>query len=325
METISQQNHGESHDNTYSTRRMDRISLDGPADFALELSGGLESDPNEENNTTVEQIVSLDPEVLASLVVQLRTNLASAVRERDEVRGERDSLMRDLAIVQTRLQELEGSQEREVEYLNEMAMWRRRCEQAEEQIGMLRGKVEESRRALMTLQTQQSRRHSQFNAPFGSPHAPNFVLDGSPRTPGYQKRISLQGGGGRTSPPVVGVSPKARSHQRGASASDQELGAALVGSQSSHVPSSFHDASASPSELDPTGLSKQASTSRRQSAMTGRPTESLLNPMGAELEALRQELVAVRIELTETKQELWESVEAREAGEVCLKALKECE
>jgi hypothetical protein len=328
METILQPNHlshiTQSNERTYSSvRRADRASVDAP-DFSLELSGGLESESNDDDNT-LENIVSLDPEVLASLVIQLRTNLSSAVRERNDARGERDHLIRDLAIVQTRLQELEGTQEREVEYLNEMAMWRKRCEEAEEQIGMLRGKVEESRRAVMTLQTQ-SRRLSQLSVPYGSgsPHAQAFGQDSLPRTPGFQKRMSLQAVTGNGPPaPVMGVPPKGRSHQRPSSVSDPEFGTSSVGSLSSHAQSSFPEASSQ--EADSIGVSKQGSASRRHSAMISRPTESLLNPMGAELESLRQELIAVRVELMETKQELWESNEAKEASDVCMKALKECE
>lgn len=54
------------------SRKADRASVDAP-DFSLELSGGLESESIDEYNT-LESIITLDPEVLASLVVQLRTN-----------------------------------------------------------------------------------------------------------------------------------------------------------------------------------------------------------------------------------------------------------
>jgi hypothetical protein len=328
METVLQPNNlsyiTPGDDRTYSSvRRADRASVEAP-DFALELSGGLESESNDDDNT-LENIISLDPEVLASLVIQLRTNLSSAVRERNEARGERDHLIGDLAIVQTRLQELEGTQEREVEYLNEMVKWRKRCEEAEEQIGNLRGKVEESRRAVMTLQTQ-SRRLSQLSVPYGSPHAQTFGQDSAPssRTPAFQKRMSLQPGTvPGPQPPIIGAPPKGRSHQRRSSVSDPEVGTSSVGSVSSHAPSSYQDTSSQ--EVDSTMSSKHGSSSRRHSALINRPIESLLNPMGAELESLRQELIAVRMELMETKQELWESNEAKEASDVCVKALKECE
>ncbi|KAG8797157.1 hypothetical protein FRC17_007830, partial [Serendipita sp. 399] len=146
--------------------RRARVSVETPFahEFSIELSGALDS--MDSVGPSHEDMVHFDPEVLASLVVQLRSNMASAIRERDEMRGERDDLIRDLAITQTRLQDLEGSQEREVQLLNEMVSWRKRCEDAEEQIVMLRQKVEESRRAVMTLQTQ-SRRLSQLSLGYG--------------------------------------------------------------------------------------------------------------------------------------------------------------
>lgn len=309
-----------------SSRKADRASVDGPADFSLELSGGLESESNDEYNT-LESMITLDPEVLASLVIQLRTNLSSAVHERNDARAERDVLIRDLAVVQTRLQELENSGEREVEYLNEMAMWRKRCEEAEEQISMLRGKVEESRRAVMTLQTQ-SRRISQLSAPHaGSPHAQSFGQDASPRTPAFQKRMSLQVGSTPAPPPTfMGPPPKGRSHNRRSSVSDPEIGT-VSSLASSHAPSSFPDSASRQvgSDQDQESSTLSRSASRRHSAMITRPTESLLNPVGAELESLRQELITVRMELMESKHELWESNEAKEASDVCLRALKECE
>ncbi|CAG8582463.1 5401_t:CDS:2, partial [Acaulospora colombiana] len=180
--------------------KANMASVDTPhaQEFSFELSGGLESESYDDAQAD-NSVVSLDPEVLASLVIQLRTNLATTTKERNQIRGERDDLIRDLAITQTRLQELEDVHEREVQTLNEMAVWRKRCEEAEEQVALLRQKVEESRRAVMTLQTQ-SKRLSQMSASFGSPHAQTFSGDPTSR-PGYAKRMSLQVGPS-SSPPV---------------------------------------------------------------------------------------------------------------------------
>ncbi|KIM26213.1 hypothetical protein M408DRAFT_197429 [Serendipita vermifera MAFF 305830] len=307
------------------SRKADRASVDAP-DFSLELSGGLESESIDEYNT-LESIITLDPEVLASLVVQLRTNLSSAVRERNDARGERDALIGDLAVVQTRLHELESAGEREVEYLNEMSTWRKRCEEAEEQVGLLRSKVEESRRAVMTLQTQ-SRRLSQLSVPYASsPHAQSFGQETPPRTPAFQKRMSLQVGGSThlAAQTLMGPPPKGRAHNRRSSVSESDVvgGGGTVSSQSSHAPSSFADSRQPNSDQDHDSSTLSRSASRRHSAMITRPTESLLNPMGAELESLRQELIGVRVELMEAKHEAWEAKEAKEASDVCLKALKE--
>ncbi|KAG8847438.1 hypothetical protein FRB91_011767 [Serendipita sp. 411] len=292
-----------------------RISVETPFahEFSIELSGALDSmDPA---GPAPEDMVNFDPEVLASLVVQLRSNMASAIRERDEMRGERDDLIRDLAITQTRLQDLEGSQEREVQLLNEMSSWRKRCEDAEEQIVMLRQKVEESRRAVMTLQTQ-SRRVSQlsqgFGSPHGSPHAQTFGSDVATKTSPYQKRMSLQVG----SP---GSTFARGRHRRQTSLSEPSIDANSVESESSHAPSAQADA---PTQEQDQSTARN-SLSRRQSTAHTRPTESLLNPYAAEMEALRQELIGVRMELIDSKRELWEANEAKEASDVCLKALKE--
>jgi chromosome segregation ATPase len=76
----------------------------------------------------------------------------------------------------------------------------------------------------------------------------------------------------------------------------------------------------------------QAKPTRRQSMFIHRSTECVLSPLGAELEAVRQELKAVRQELVGARIELDEAHaqfkgerEAREASDICVKTLKECE
>lgn len=306
---------------TALSKRRERASIDTPFDteFSIELSGALDSDEAHQ----LENVVNLDAEVLASLVIQLRTNLSSATRERDELKGDRDALIRDLAVMQTRLQELEGAHEREVETLNEMVLWKKRCEEAEEQIGMLRGKVEESRRAVMTLQNQ-SWRQSQLGAGCGSPHSSAFAIDSAPRTSGFGKRTSLQVGSILgTNTTLLGPPP----NRRPSSAS--EPGRSTTSSESQSSAENSPALSRQPSEHEHARLEVDSVTSRRAShrqlTLYVRPTESLLNPLGAEVENLRQELVAVRAELSETKNELWEVKEAKEASDVCVRALKDCE
>lgn len=303
-----------------SSRDRSHASIDTPfaTEFSIELSGALDS----EDIPHLEDVVSLDPEVLASLVIQLRSNMSSVIKERDEARAERDVLVGDLAIMQTRLQELEGAHEREVEMLNEMASWRKKCEEAEEQVALLRQKVEESRRAVMTLQTQ-SRRQSQLGVGYaGSPHATSFALDSSPRNSAFNKRSSLQIGAVPT--PLLGPPPK--SSRRESSSSEPGNGNGSNDSHSSHVVSTDDPSPMSRQTSEQDAESKAAKrASHRQSSTYVRHTESLLNPMGAEMENLRHELNAVKHELTETKQELCEAIEAKEASDVCLKALKECQ
>jgi hypothetical protein len=311
-----------------SSKRRERASIDTPFDteFSIELSGALDSDEAHQ----LENVVNLDAEVLASLVIQLRTNLTSATRERDEVKGDRDALIRDLAVMQTRLQELEGAHEREVEMLNEMVLWKKRCEDAEEQVGMLRGKVEESRRAVMTLQNQ-SRRQSQLGAGCTTPHASAFAIDPSARTPPFGKRTSLQVGSILGTNVTLLGPPQKSNHRRQSSASEPGHSTTSTDSHSSRGTSAENSPALSrqPSEQEHARLEVESATSRRashrQSIIYMRPTESLLNPLVAELENLRQELVAVHAELTETRKDLWEANEAKEASDACLRALKDCE
>jgi hypothetical protein len=302
-------------------RKVNRASIDTPhaQDFSFELSGGLESEPHDDSQAD-NSIISLDPEVLASLVIQLRTNLATTTKERNQIRGERDDLIRDLAITQTRLQELEDVHEREVQTLNEMAMWRKRCEEAEEQVALLRQKVEESRRAVMALQTQ-SKRMSQISNSYGSPHAQTFSGDPTSR-PGYAKRMSLQVGPS-SSPPVSLIAAPQKSPRRESISPDPPSGTNANSNPEGSPPQTRPNSDHGHQSQDTDTISRRAS--RRQSAMYVRPTESLLNPVGAELESLRQELVSVRVELAETKRELWEATEAKEASDAVLKALKDCE
>ncbi len=182
---------------------------------------------------------------------------------------------------------------------------------------MLRGKVEESRRAVMTLQTQ-SRRLSQLTnaSPHASPLTQTFGAvsggggDGNPLRSPFQKRMSLQPGAPGATPPP---NPR-RGHRRERSLTDITSSVASADSESNE------------SYTQDQGASPPRPRSRRQSTVAGtRPTESLLNPYAAEMESLRQELISVRMELIEAKQDAWEASEAKEASDVCLKALKECE
>jgi len=290
------------HDQVVSLKREAADNLvDSPSsqDFALELEGGFDTRSDD-------GMISLDPDVLASLVIQLRTNLASAQSEREE-------LITALAISQTQISDLAYEKERADKLEAELNECYRKNQDSEEIISTLRSKVEESRQGLMRLQAE-SRRMSQLSIHASSPHAMSPSLDVA-RSPGIQanrasKRQSLQ------MPPPSAMPaglPNGRSHR----------------------PESFmsEPGTSNDTEADPSTVSSEAATaqnqasvrqSRRQSNLYIRPGESLLNPMGAEMEALRQELVSVRLELSQTKQELLETKEAREASDVCVKALKEC-
>jgi len=276
-----------------------------------------------------EGVIALDADVLASLVIQLRTNLLSTQTELSLTKAEREELITALAIAQTKISDLKFEKEdmrkamADIKTLNEKESERahtlekelgealRKVQESEEAISMLRSKVEESRRGLMRLQSEQNRRMSQLAAPspmpmIASPFATSF--DGVPRTPvpgtaGFPKRMSTPGGlstyAGQSL--LLSAPPKGRnSHTRQSSTSEPDM------------------------SNEENSLAQQQERAARRQSLFVRPTESLLNPLGAELEGLRQELVAARMELDDTQARLKEEREAREASDVCVRALKEC-
>ena len=278
-----------------------------------------------------EGVIALDPDVLASLVIQLRTNLLSTQAELSLTKAEREELITALAIAQTKISDLKFEKEdmrkamADIKALNEKESGRahalenelgealRKVQESEDAISMLRSKVEESRRALMRLQSEQNRRISQLAAPspmpmIASPFATSTTFDGLPRTPvpgtaGFSKRLSTPGGlsayTGQSL--LLNAPPKGRNaHTRRSSISEPDA------------------------SNDENSLSQQQERAARRQSSFVRPMESLLNPLGAELEGLRHELVAARMELDDTQARLKEEREAREASDVCIKALKEC-
>lgn len=303
----------------------------------LESPDGMEFslDPTDDGSgvpDSYEGVIALDPDVLASLVIQLRTNLQSTQTELSHVKDEREELITALAIAQTKISDLKFEKEdmrkamTDLKGLNEkdrihaeglkkdLGEALRKVQEGEEAVSMLRSKVEESRRGLMRLQSEQSRRMSQLAAPspmpmIASPFATSTTFDGLPRTPvpgtaGFPKRMSTPGGlsayAGQSL--LLGAPPKGRNaHKRQSSNSEPEA------------------------STEENSLSQQQEKAARRQSMFVRPTESLLNPLGAEFEALRQELVAARMELDDAQAHLKEERVGREASEVCVKALKECE
>jgi len=302
----------------------------------LESPYGIEFplDPADDHSgvpDSYEGVIALDPDVLASLVIQLRTNLLSTQSEFSHTKAEREELITALAIAQTKISDLkfekedmrkamadikglhEKESERAKRLQNDLAEALHKVQESEDAITMLRSKVEESRRGLMRLQSEQNRRMSQLAAPspmpmLASPFATSTTFDGLPRTPvpgtaGFQKRMSTPGGlstyAGQSL--LLSAPPKGRNAQaRQSSTSEPDTN----------------------NEENP--LSQQQEKAARRQSLFVRPTESLLNPLGAELEGLRQELVAARMELDDAQARLKEEREAREASDVCVKALKGC-
>lgn len=315
---------------TQVRRLVASSSMPPESPYGIEFS----LDPTDDGSgvpDSYEGVIALDPDVLASLVIQLRTNLQSTQTELSHVKLEREELITALAIAQTRISDIKFEKEdmhkamTDLKGLNDkershaeglerdLGEALRKVQEGEEAIAMLRSKVEESRRALMRLQSEQNRRISQLAAPspmpmIASPFATSTTFDGLPRTPvpgtaGFTKRMSTPGGfsayAGQSL--LLAAPPKGRNgHKRQSLNTEPESG------------------------TDENSLSQQQEKAARRQSMFVRPTESLLNPLGAELEALRQELVAARMELDDAQGLLKEEQVAREASEVCINALKEC-
>lgn len=251
--------------------------------------------------------VALDPQVLADLIIQLRAQLGELTRERDE-------LVNELAASQTREAELTDALEqardrsRTAEAALEAA--KKTHQEDEEAVSMLRAKVEESRRALMRLQSEASsarRMSGQFQ--LGGP----LALDLS-KAPGSSKRASftpLTGTFKRGSPPpsVPGSPPAHPSTLLRNASSDGENDAAAETQSLMVLPS---ESAAAPSTAR--GRRFPGSISTR---------DSIMNPLGAELDAMRRELVEARQEAIALRAELRDANESRLASEACVQALRE--
>ncbi|KAF8074758.1 hypothetical protein FPV67DRAFT_1408907 [Lyophyllum atratum] len=245
---------------------------------------------------------SLDPHILAHIVKQLQQSLTDVTKDRDELRDV-------VALSHSHEAELQDALQHMIDKATtmevELSDARKRIKDDEDAIALLRTKVEESRRGLMRLQTE-NRRQSLAPVDLTRAGIPSF---GSPPS---SKRASFTPlTGSLTARPTHG-------HRRIASVSDSPTNA------------TFFDKSPNSQTLAFDSLTSPypPSTSRRYSGLFGRtsPSQPDLAPSdqtSAEVEELRKELRTVKDELENTKHELSESNEAREASEMCVKALRE--
>ncbi|KIJ61994.1 hypothetical protein HYDPIDRAFT_169373 [Hydnomerulius pinastri MD-312] len=277
-------------------------------DLTLELEHQLDNESLPPSSPAdAERPQSLDPHVLASIITQLRMSLAQASRERDEFK-----------------QSLLEMQAREADITDTLAHMTDKCSKLQEEvdtannkskddentISVLRTKVEESRRGLMRLQSE-SRRASQVPSGLDLSRAGMPTLGGPPSS----KRASFA--------PLTGsAASRISAHRRISSVSDTGF-SRLDGSSPHPSPSpgnfTFPDNSMQFSKTH------QPAHSRRMSGMFGRaspPPSIFASEESVEVEMLRKELNSLRSELDEAKHELSESNEAREASELCVKALR---
>ncbi|KAF8630754.1 hypothetical protein AX17_005349 [Amanita inopinata Kibby_2008] len=252
---------------------------------------------------------SLDPHVLAHIIMQLRQSLAEMTKDRDELVKALSSALSKEAELNDAMQLMTDKATGLEENLAEA---RKKMTDDEDAITLLRSKVEESRRGLMRLQSESRRQSGNFELSRG---AISSAFGGSPPA---SKRASFT--------PLTGSLHASRpnGHRRISSVSD--TGFPIHPDLQNMCPISQHFPASD-------GTTGAPLASRRVSGFFGRqsppqlqtPELSLSNDasLTAELESLKKVLQAAKDELENTKHELSESNEAREASETCVKALRE--
>ncbi|KAF5383579.1 hypothetical protein D9615_003700 [Tricholomella constricta] len=244
---------------------------------------------------------SMDPHILAHIVKQLQQSLADVTKDRDELREA-------VALSHSHEAELQDALQHMIDKATtmeiELSDARKKIKDDEDAIALLRTKVEESRRGLMRLQTE-NRRQSLAPVDLSRAGIPSF---GNPPS---SKRASFT--------PLTGnfTARPTHGHRRIASVSDSPTNVTFFDKSFNTQTLTFPDNSTSP---------HPPSSSRRHSGLFGRTSPSQPAPsdqLSAELDTLRRELLSVKDELEHAKHELSESNEAREASETCVKALRE--
>ncbi|KAI0763742.1 hypothetical protein BD413DRAFT_432967, partial [Trametes elegans] len=271
--------------------------------LALERELDNESLPSSPNPPRPQ---SLDTHVLASIVTQLRLSLA-------EVTKERDTLAEQVAGVQARedgLKEaLDHVTEKCIRYETDLEAAANQRKEDEETISMLRTKVEESRRALMRLQTEKRMSvASNLSLDLSRPPPAHASLSGPPSS----RRSSFI--------PLTGTSAGRMGHRRISSVSDSGVLSNGQDESGAWPPSPGLQSFADP---DVTPTTRGSAHNRRVSLLFGRG--SVTQPDSAadlEIELLRKQLNVIQQQLDDTKRDLVEVQEAREASELCVRALR---
>ncbi|KAF8519675.1 hypothetical protein JB92DRAFT_2710294 [Gautieria morchelliformis] len=285
-------------------------------DLSLELERQLDSEslpgtpafhthPKDLDNRT-----SLDPHVLAHIVTQLRDSVTYITRERDDL-----------------VHQLAESHSREAEFKDSLALLTERCASLEtgleaarkksqdddEAISMLRSKVEESRRGLMRLQSERNAETKRMTLDLGHPRTPSF--GSGPRSSSHRSSFTPLTGSGHPGPPT-----SFRPQSATVSESDPgfaEFVASLPGSPGGAL--AFNETADSSSSL----VNRRRSMFGAVNRSSAGHFEGRVSPSMAEIETVKRELTAAKTELEETRHELTEANEAREASESCVKALRD--
>ncbi|KAI0343139.1 hypothetical protein BDW22DRAFT_1239605 [Trametopsis cervina] len=291
---------------------VDRYMGDNPhqrpssIDLSLELERQLEIDslPNSPvvaHTRITERPQSLDPQVLTSIVTQLRLALG-------EVTKERENLSQSLAESQAREHDLKDAlhtvSERCLQLEAELVSVSEKGKEDADAVTMLRGKLEDSRRALMRLQTENRKSSMTIDLSRAGPS----TAQGPPSA----RRSSF-------APLVTSPNnPRMGAHRRISSVSEPGL------SYRSDLSSPPMSGRLEPLQLVNAVPSPADRSARRLSGFFGRSGASDLPPTAdaSEVEELRKELQAIREQLEESRHELTEAREAQEASETCVNALR---
>ncbi|KAG9004025.1 hypothetical protein FRB94_002734 [Tulasnella sp. JGI-2019a] len=301
-----------------------------------------------------------DPEILTSIIIQLRATLVNMTHERDEsnealaAAGHKYAALEAKTADLSELLTLEKDRCAALEVERDHAL--HSAKENEEQVNMLRAKVEESRRGVMRLQAESRRVSTQnhgakSNGPLpldlSSPaRSPVFA---SPFTPGANKRQSFQVGPrpllsgqghrrissmsdpgqspGGDVPPVPhmpiplssdGLPPSPVTHTFGSGSESQTADQAKANWKRASLMAKKRDPrDQSPSNgLAPAG----AADSGRRSASP--PTANSV-ALAAELEVLKSELTVTKKELETVTRDLAEAHDAKEAADALAKTLRE--
>ncbi|KAH9933328.1 uncharacterized protein B0H18DRAFT_983056 [Fomitopsis serialis] len=263
-------------------------------DLSLALERELESESLPNSPARVEtrgaRPQSLDTNVLASIVTQLRMSLED--NELAETKFREENVKDALESVADKCLRTEA----------QLSAARDKHQEDEEAIAMLRQKVEESRRALMRLQTESRRRSQIGNLSVDLSQPGSTPMNGPPTS----KRASFT--------PLTG-SPARAGHRRIVSLSDPGFASAPTSGDNGQWPTSPGFTSPDPSQ----------GQSKRRSGMFGWGSSQLPDVPSLDnlqTDTLRKELEKVKEQLDETKHELREVQEAREASESCVRALR---
>ncbi|KAI0788808.1 hypothetical protein C8Q75DRAFT_807550 [Abortiporus biennis] len=273
-------------------------------DFSLELERELAiespTSPNFPPDKSRPQ--SLDPHVLASLVTQLRSSLAEVTKERDDLA----TMLAESQSCESSLKDtLHAVSEKSARLETELNNALDKNKDDADAIAMLRSKLEDSRRALMRLQTENRRASANFTLDLS--RAAQLPYNSGPPS---SKRASFT--------PLTG-SPASRNgaHRRIVSVSEPGvMNTPNYGDNPSWIgsPESIRSAP------------QTSNSNRRMSGFFGRSQplfdQSMSSSDSGEAEDLKKELQKARDQLEETKHELSEAQEAYEASETCVKALR---